>query len=113
MRQCIYSCILLALINCTTSNKISYYQSNDCIENLKFKKEFFYRVKIIDSLVYRNQNKEFKKSLGFISKYSNVSFEDTANYFNRYPGSTYNKDRKEWLDWYEKNKCNNIQFKKK
>ena len=105
--------ILLIFINCSTPNKIFSQEKVDCVENLQLKKDFFRKIKIIDSLVYRNQNKEFKKSLGFISRYSHVSFEDTANYTGLYPGSTYIKDRKGWLEWYEKNKCSNIQFKKK
>jgi len=84
----------------------------DCKENLEFKKEFFSNIKIIDSLIFKNQNQQFNKSLGFISKYSHVTFESKANYTGRYPGGVYEKDRKIWIDWYEKNKCTNIQFKK-
>ncbi len=83
----------------------------DCKENLEFKKEFFSNIKTIDSLIYRNQNQQFNKSLGFISKYSHVAFESKANYTTRYPIEVYKEDRKIWIDWYEKNKCTNIQFK--
>ncbi|WBV60549.1 hypothetical protein PFY12_00170 [Chryseobacterium camelliae] len=83
----------------------------DCKENLEFKKEFFSNIKTIDSLIYKNQNQQFNKSLGFISKYSHVTFESTLNYSRKYPGGAYEKDRKIWIDWYEKNKCTNIQFK--
>lgn len=83
----------------------------DCKENLEFKKEFFSNIKTIDSLIYKNQNQQFNKSLGFISKYSHVTFESTLNYARKYPGGAYEKDRKIWIDWYEKNKCTNIQFK--
>jgi hypothetical protein len=36
--------------------------------------------KTIDSLIYRNENQQFNRSLGFISKYSPVTFESKANY---------------------------------
>jgi hypothetical protein len=83
----------------------------DCKENLEFKKEFFSNIKTIDSLIYRSQNQQFNKSLGFISKYSPVTFESKANYTGRYPVGAYKQDRQIWIDWYEKNKCTNIQFK--
>jgi len=117
MKQIIYSLtLILVLMNCSASNSAQnnsvIFNNEKCNENLDFKKEYFFHMGIIDSLVSKSQNKEFKKSLGFISKYSHVSFEDTANYFNHYPIPTYDKDRKGWLEWYEKNKYNNIQFKK-
>jgi hypothetical protein len=67
--------------------------------------------KTIDSLIYRNENQQFNRSLGFISKYSPVTFESKANYTGRYPIGVYKQDRQIWIDWYEKNKCTNIQFK--
>jgi hypothetical protein len=106
--------IAVFLINCTsktnTYNNIAL--NSECVENLKFKKEYFNSVKVVDSLIYKDQNSQFKKSLLFISKYSYVSFESMANYGRLYPGGNYKEDRKGWIDWYEKNKCNNIQFKK-
>lgn len=87
-------------------------QTVNCKENPEFKKEFFSNIKTIDSLIYRTQNQQFNKSLGFISKYSHVTFESKANYTGRYPVGVYEQDRKIWIDWYEKNKCTNIQFKK-
>jgi hypothetical protein len=86
-------------------------QTVNCKENPEFKKEFFSNIKTIDSLIYRTQNQQFNKSLEFISKYSHVTFESKANYTGRYPVGVYEQDRKIWIDWYEKNKCTNIQFK--
>lgn len=83
----------------------------NCKENLKFKEKFFSNIKIVDSLHFRNQNKQFSKSLSFISKYSHVTFESKTNYTGLYPEFQYKHDRKIWIDWYEKNKCTNIQLK--
>ncbi len=118
MRQIIYSLtLLLALMNCSASNSAQnnsvIFNNEKCNENLDFKKEYFYHIKMIDSLVEKSQNKQFTKSLLFVSKYAHVSAESMLNYARTYPYATYEKDRKGWLEWYEKNKCNNIQFKKK
>lgn len=109
--------VLLILIGCVSSPNSTKKSNNvsvngDCIENLDFKQEYFLNIKIVDSLIYRNQDNQFQKSLQFISKYSHVSFESTLNYARLYTGGAYERDRKVWLEWYEKNKCNNIQFKK-
>lgn len=107
--------VLLLSINCANSlkNSNNVYVKGDCIENLDFKKEYFYHIKMIDSLVEKSQNKQFTKSLLFVSKYAHVSAESMLNYANTYPMGVYEDDRKGWLEWYEKNKCSNIQFKKK
>ncbi len=107
--------ILLISVNCSSS-KSSYSNvlvHGECIENLDFKKVYFSHIGIIDSLVSKSQNKEFEKSLLFVSKYAHVTAESMLNYARSYPIVVYREDRKGWLEWYEKNKCNNIQFKKK
>lgn len=82
-----------------------------CKENLEFKEKFFESIKSIDTLIYSIQGRKFHESLDFISKYTHVSSESMLNYARTYPGGVYEKDRKIWIDWYEKNKCTNIQFK--
>ncbi|MGF1557202.1 hypothetical protein [Paucihalobacter sp.] len=49
-------------------------------------------------------------ALKFISQYSHVSFESMWNYGNTYPYGVYLSDRENWIKWYEKNKCHNIQL---
>lgn len=83
----------------------------DCHENLEFKEKFFSSIKFIDTLIYSIQGRKFHETLKFISKYTHVSFESKLNYAKIYPSEAYEKDRKIWIDWYEKNKCTNIQFK--
>lgn len=86
-------------------------QTVNCKENPEFKEKFLASVKFIDTLIYSIQGRKFYETLKFLSKYSHVSFESTLNYARIYPGVAYEKDRKIWIDWYEKNKCTNIQFK--
>ncbi len=114
MKNVFFIVLLLLFIDCATSVKKSNNVSitGSCVENLDFKEEYFSNIKIIDSLIYSSQNDQFNKSLRFISKYSHVSFESTLNYARLYTVGAYERDRKVWLDWYEKNKCSNIQFKK-
>lgn len=86
-------------------------QTVNCKENLVFKEKFFSSIKFIDTLIYSIQGRKFKEALLFISKHTHVSAESMSNYAGVYPEVAYKKDRKIWLDWYEKNKCTNIQFK--
>lgn len=76
-----------------------------------FKKEFFQNIENIERLITKSQNESFKNSLNFIGKYTHVSFEDMLNYASTYPINSLERDKKVWLNWYNANKCNNIQFK--
>ena len=120
----------LALICCSCSSiKNTSVTDSPCIENLKFKDEFVRRLNIIDdfmaieskeftnideyeSVMTEQKIADFNSSLIFISKYTHVSFESMANYNRTYPFGVYEKDKINWLKWYEENKCKNIQFKK-
>ena len=117
MKKMVFILLCFILTSCANSSRTIKKSNNisvngDCIENLDFKETFFSNIRIIDSLIYNNQNNQFQKSLKFIANYSHVSFESTLNYARLYTGGAYEKDRKVWIDWYEKNKCSNIQFKK-
>jgi hypothetical protein len=59
----------------------------------------------------KEKDETFDVSLRFISKYAHVSFESMANYAHTYPIGVFEKDKDGWIRWYNKNKCNNIQFK--
>lgn len=103
--------IITILISCSSSNKVISENNINCKENLAFKKEFFKNVKNIENFIDVNQNESFRNSLKFIGKYSKVSFESMLNYAGTYPYGIYESDKKIWLEWYEKNKCQNIEFK--
>lgn len=102
--------IMVFFSSCMTKKQI-LKEELQCIENKKFKNEFYKSINIVDSLITKNQNEVFHKSLKFISIYAHVSYESTLNYSRTYPYGVYEKDRKGWLDWYEKNKCNDLQLK--
>jgi len=105
---------ILFFFSCLVAKRnITDKENLQCIENLYFKKVFFENITTIDSLINKNQSKDFNKSLNFISNYAHVSYESTLNYGRLYPFGIYEKDRNGWIEWYEKNKCSNIQFKKK
>lgn len=60
----------------------------------------------------KGDRKAFKESLKFISKYVYVSYDKMLNYNNSYAQyEDFEKDKKEWIKWYETNKCNNIKLK--
>lgn len=110
MKNILNIIFVMLFFSCSTTKKgISSKESLQCLENKKFKDEFYKNINVVDSLITKNQN--FQKSLKFISIYSHVSYESALNYSRTYPYGTYEKDRREWIDWYEKNKCSNIQLK--
>jgi hypothetical protein len=105
------SVILLLLISCSSSKQSTSKEDNFCNENLVFKKEFFKNIESVENLIYKVQGESLKNSLKFIGKYTHVSFESMSNYAGTYPSGIFESDKKAWLEWYEKNKCKNIEFK--
>ncbi|MGD0343150.1 MAG: hypothetical protein ABSA76_15725, partial [Bacteroidales bacterium] len=77
--------------SCSTTRNVN--TNNDCIENMQFKKEFFWNIKNVENLLTKDQNQSFQNSLKFISKYAPVSFEDMLNYSHTYPTESFKKDK--------------------
>lgn len=100
--------LLPFIISCSVMSK----HKNECIENTKFKEEFFNHIKYIENNISVNQDSSFISSVIFISNYTKVSFEHMMNYNRSYPIGIFKKDKEVWLKWYEDNKCKNIQLKK-
>lgn len=98
--------IILTLISCNATKPKSY-----CDENEKFKQMFFFHVENIDKNISVSQDAKFRKSVIFVSNYATVSTYQIMNYARTYPFGVYEMDRKKWIEWYEENKCKNIQFK--
>lgn len=96
------------ILSCKT-NGIS--KINDCKENIKFKKKFFYHFNYIEDHMFKAQDSLFRVSVTFISNYAPISTNKLWNYDRSYPSGVFEKDRVNILKWYEENKCNNIQFK--
>jgi hypothetical protein len=98
--------IILILISCkSTKPKI------DCDENEQFKQMFFSHIENIDKNMTISQNAKFRESVIFISNYAPTSTNEIMNYARSYPFGIYQQDRKKWIEWYEENKCKNIQLK--
>jgi len=104
----VFLLISLFLVSCKSINSIS--DNDNCIENIEFKEFFFSNLKYIEENIYNVQDEKFRKSLKNLSKYVHVSFDRMSNYANTYPSGIFEKDKKTWLKWYEKNKCNNLQI---
>lgn len=102
---------LIIAITILYSCKSSQITRNDCNENIKFKEDFFYHIKYIDDNIGVLQDSTFVKSVIFISNYAPVSVDQIMNYARTYPTGIFEKDRIKWLEWYEENKCKNIQLK--
>jgi hypothetical protein len=107
----ISSILLLLFIQCSTpKNKVI---SSVCNENIEFKNIFMLNVTNVENYTTgKGDRKKFDESLVFLSKYVHISYEETMNYANEYTNySVFKKDKDNWLQWYEENKCKNIQFK--
>ncbi|ALM50358.1 hypothetical protein AMR72_16595 [Flavobacterium psychrophilum] len=103
--------ILFILILIQISCKPSDLGRNNCNENLKFKEAFFHHIRYIDNNITVLQDSTFIKSVIFISNYAPVSTDELMNYSRTYPTGIFQQDRKKWVEWYDENKCKNIQFK--
>ncbi|QMU66146.1 MAG: hypothetical protein GKR88_19025 [Flavobacteriaceae bacterium] len=99
----------ILLFSCKSTNATN--DIANCDENTVFKEKFFSNIKYVEENISVRQNEKFKESLKFLSKYVHVSFERMANYANTYPIGVFEEDKKGWLEWYEKNKCNNLQLR--
>ncbi|MEP6262489.1 MAG: hypothetical protein ABJ092_12990 [Gillisia sp.] len=85
----------------------------DCDENPEFKRIYFDHLSTIHKYQEgEGQKPDVENSLRFVSRYAPVSFESRLNYAGVYPPDVYKKDRAGWLEWYEVNKCKNLQIKK-
>lgn len=122
-----YIILILLCFSCSSPKKTGL-TSSPCNENNVFKEHFLKNIKVVDDfMVIQSKSeytdiddyelvmteeriKEFRSSLNFLSRYTHVSFESMANYTRSYPVGVYEKDKEDWLKWYEENKCKNIQF---
>lgn len=103
----IFILIIPILISC----KAFEVNNSACNENEKFKEKFFYHFKNIENNIAISQDSTFIKSVIFISNYAPVSINYIMNYSRTYPIGIFEKDRIKILEWYEENKCQNLQFK--
>jgi hypothetical protein len=88
-----------------------------CFENMKFKEKVFHNISVAEcyteerttNAIHTIKSKTFLRSLSFISKYTHVSLNTVANYQIGYVSmDAFRIDKSKWVDWYDKNKCNNL-----
>ena len=103
--------ILILIVPILISCGPSRLNKNHCDENEKFKEKFFYHIDYIKKNITVSQDSKFRESVIFISNYAPVSTERIMNYARTYPLGVFEEDQKKWMEWYEENKCKNIQFK--
>lgn len=98
----------IAIISCSCTT-----QKNICNENIEFKKIFFQSIQNAEEVIYgKSHNRtKYDEGLGFLNHYVFVDYEKTLNYRGIYTLKGFEDDKKKWIDWYEQNKCSNIQFK--
>ena len=107
---------LSTLYSCASSIK----RANKCHENLKFKSTLFKEIAIVEQYTLEQKTpgkkriiteSEFLNSITFITKYSNIQVVGIYNYQVGYKSiEDFNIDKRKWIDWYQKNKCNNIKL---
>lgn len=92
---------------------------NNCEENSTFKLNFFKYINNIEAYTLKKKNQDsimvkldlFKKSLDEISKYTNVDYSLLTNYEFRYTSEeNFLQEKAKWLNWYQENKCSNLQW---
>ena len=104
----IYLLLSLLLVSCKSINSTSNNQN--CNENIEFRDFFVSSIKYIEENISIEQDEKFRKLLKNLSKYVHVSFDEMSNYASTYPIGVFEEDKKTWLEWYGKNKCNNLQI---
>jgi hypothetical protein len=124
-----YCHFLLLVFLCFSCKSVT--TSGKCLESKEFKAVFLKNIQFIDnhfkefdkdeffkgvenledaSKLFEKRKESLMNALKFISQYSHVSFESMWNYGNTYPYGVYLSDRENWIKWYERNKCHNIQL---
>jgi hypothetical protein len=93
-------------ISCSSQKEASL----DCNENLLFKKKFFQSIKDVEEYTVDFGDREkFDLALVFLKKHVYVSSDKMLNYNNAYESvEAFQIDKGNWLEWYKKNKCNNL-----
>lgn len=100
---------LSVLISCKSTVAVD----NTCNENRVFKERFFYHIGNIEKNITTRQDSTFIKSVIFVSNYALVSTNDIMNYAMSYPMGVFERDHIKWMEWYEANKCTNLQLKER
>jgi hypothetical protein len=121
--------IVLIVISISCSGKV--FNTVSCVENKDFKKEWKKNIEFLDNYyamrenisVYeeatRNysiteiseENDRYFSSLEFVSKYVTINYVYKTSFSGSIPYRIYFEEKENWNEWYEKNKCSDIQLK--
>ena len=115
MRTLIIVLCICIFDSCLSINKAT---TNDCNENLEFKQKFFANISLIEK--YTKEQKTFTrypittdsvmKSMKFIYMRTKILSDEIYNYNFGYKSyKLFEIDKRKWLNWYNANKCNNLQ----
>jgi hypothetical protein len=110
MRFYISFILVLFSISCSSQKLVSL----DCNENQLFKEKFFQSINNVEEYTIDFGDREkFDSALIFLKKYVFVSTDKMLNYNNSYESiEAFQIDKSNWLEWYKKNKCNNLLLEK-
>lgn len=106
MRLILYIISSFLFIQCSTLKP-------NCVENNEFKIIFMSHINEVENYTLgKGERRKYDEGLKFLSKYVKISYEETMNYNNSYTNyNVFQKDKNNWLKWYEENKCKNIQIR--
>lgn len=126
----IYVIVFFLSMSCANKKSSQMNKNIICNENDFFKELFFKHLNYLDSyyessgiVVYNTddsfeekirkldkENSDYYNALSFFSKFPGIDYKYIGTYTGRIPYKIYLNEKKIWLEWYEKNKCNNIQW---
>lgn len=122
----VYFFMLVLFFSCSTINKASH-----CKENISFKKDFFSSIDIIEEFTRKRidsselnipklnvidfpnfkklkNKREYTEAIYFLNDYVTIS-DSILNYFFEYSDlDMFYRDKKNWLNWYEENRCKKL-----
>lgn len=96
------------------NDEVNVKSKNTCVENLIFKSNYLESLKYIEDYVEgkKNNKKEFGNCIDKMTRNSGVRSSAYYGYIFRYlKKKDFYTDKKKWLSWYEKNKCENLKWK--
>jgi len=114
-KRTIISVLFIIVVSCS-ANKAPLSR---CKENVRFKESFMKNITIVDGYTKQQETgpqdgklisaKKFMKSLRFIAEHTKIPVRDIFNFDVGYPSyETFNEDKRKWLEWYERHKCENL-----
>jgi hypothetical protein len=93
-------------------NPVKLVKPLPCVENLRFKQKFFDKIALVEQYVIAKNAQQkpavseakFFRGLKFIAEYTKVSVDIKGK--NNYTDiEAFRRDKANWLNWYEANKC--------